>query len=204
MAKRLSVLFFLACAVSLYAQDSRFSIGLKAGASLFCNDQSGSGLAAVDFAGGAYFDLIYARLCVDYETALGGSTYDATSADTAFSQTSFSFLNLSLVGKLPVNAGIFKLWPALGLRCQLPLSFTLSGNNLMGSEPLGVPEWYLLGGWGIDADLGGFSLTCQVLYAGLLFGNPLVVSLPFPLTGTADVHVSGSELEITFGIGIKL
>jgi hypothetical protein len=199
MKKNVLALVILVISGAVFALD--FGVGAKSGVGIYNlnTNQSGidSGWNARTLFFGVFGDATYVRLQIDYEMSVAGETYNGSSS-LGFTNTRFSYLNFTLLGKYPINLLPLKLWPALGIRYALALSYLLEGVDLLSASNQALSDWYIVVGGGADINLGGhFFLTIESLYARNLTANPATTAPPSGST------ITGSDLQTSVGIGYR-
>ncbi len=126
---------------------------------------------------GVLYDMYYLRLGVSY-TATGDRgqiTSDDDSIDGDAIDDTYSFLNITALGKYPIQAGRIEVWPAAGVQYSLNLVAEDEDGNEM--EDAELSDAYLMLGGGFDYNID----NKLVLSPGLLFGlnlTPETVSDP--------------------------
>jgi hypothetical protein len=198
MKKLCLVLVILIIPAALFAQDFKVGAGAKGGITFYNYNVSYSGLNVgenmTNLLAGAFLDLTYVRLDIDYEMFLSGQVY--TPFGTAdIIDTSIGYLDFTLLGKYPFKLGMIKLWPAVGARFALPLIYTMSGTNVLEDPTADLADFYIMAGGGVDIDLGGVFITVQALYGFNLTPNQTTTTPP------AGYTLSGSDIEISAGVG---
>jgi hypothetical protein len=201
MKKIVLGLMILLVSGAVFAQS--FGVGVKGGTGFYNINKNQSGIDtgwnATTLFFGVFADATYARLQIDYEMSVGGQTYMTGFSPVSFTDTRFSYLNFTLLGKYPINLMPLKLWPALGIRHALALSYIFEGADLLSAADQALCDWYLVVGVGADIGLGGggFFLTIESLYAYNLTANPSTIAPPSGMT------ITGSDIQIAVGIGYR-
>jgi len=198
--KKILVLVCVLCFVGIgvFAQDLALSAGVQAGMSFYnLNDNFSSndyGWNMTTFLGGVFFDATYIRLSADFQMGLGGQFY-VNSTTTDFDSLSVSYINLTLLGKYPFDLGGIKIWPAIGLRYALALNYEINGSDFLSASNADLSDFYIVGGVGMDYDLGGLYITVQALYCLNLTANPTTNE---PASGET---ISAQDIQISAGVG---
>jgi hypothetical protein len=199
MKKLLIGLIILTISYALFAQEIGNSWGGKAGITIYnFNEDDGTddyGWNIYNFIIGVYGDFKYIRIMADYEFSFRGEGYvDSAGAD--FSSVDIGFFNLTLLAKNPFDLGSITIWPALGLRYSLVLSYIIEGTDFLAYSDEDLSDYYLVGGVGIDFYFDELILTLQAFYDYNLTPNPSTIE-------ASGYSFSGSDIEIsiTFGFG---
>jgi len=115
-------------AISLSAQSR---LGVEAGANVgydfYSFDSSVYGLTVVQsthkVTAGGFPDPQYARIAASFTSFLAGSDESTGSAVPFPADTSISYFSATLVAEYPFGIGPVKLWPAIGVLGELPLTY---------------------------------------------------------------------------------
>jgi hypothetical protein len=157
---------------------------------------------------GVYVDATYVRIAVDYlmnisesGKAEGLSAYGYPEGDLTFHDDyAISYLNLSILGKYPINLGMMTIWPAAGVRYAICVNLDENGDgeNDLDDGGYDMNDFYIIGGVGIDVSLGPVMLSPCALFGWNLTPN---ISEDDPPDGITQTWF---DIEITVGIGINL
>jgi len=199
MKKGTIILILLTISMTLFAQNMVFSGGVKGGLGFYNlnGKDSGSeiGNNMIDLNLGVFADATYFRLTVDYEMFLSGKHYEVGFGEVKLIATEMRYINISVLGKYPINLGIVKLWPAVGGRYSVPLRYVLENADWLSLPGAKLDDFYIIGGAGADMDFGAIYLSIQVLYCYNITPE-IGFSGPPP-----TIKFNGSNIECTVGVG---
>ncbi len=106
---------------------------------------------------GAVLDATYLQVGISVAFFLGGtysmegeylgSPVDISGED--LKNTSITLLNISLLGKYPIELGSAVFWPAIGFQYSVKLAFEISGTDFTDTADA-LDDFYILAGFGVD------------------------------------------------------
>jgi len=111
----------------------------------------------------AVFDLEYVRVSAGYATNFGNHIRFVDGNEEKDDQYRISYLNTTVVGKLPLRLAQDELilWPALGLRSAINLEYAHDGGERVNDES---NDWHVVGGVGLDYNVSkSVALTSSLL-----------------------------------------
>ena len=204
--KNLVAIVFLLCLVCTIApaqSPPHMQAGVTVQYGHYNLTDSNTGISATDdrsnIAIGAFFDAIYLRANIEYQSAISG-TLAITGLGSADYPSGFSvsFINLKALGKYPFQLGTTTLWPAIGVRYSYPLSVKIGGVDLLADPNSDFADFYVCFGGGLDFATGPVVIGFSALYDYSLTPSQTKSTL-FP-----GEKVSGFDLEIALNVGFAL
>lgn len=194
--------FLLVMGAVAFASPQRMQVGVTGLYDHYNYTVSSSGVSFTDDRNnlviGAFFDAIYARFIAEYQTMLSGTQSLAGISADYPSNSSISFVNLIALGKYPFQLGTTALWPAIGIRYSIPLTYTVSGTNYLSNSNADVADLYVCLGGGVDFALGSVIVGLSAFYDLSLTPNQTKTA------PAAGISLTGFDLELSLNVGFAL
>lgn len=147
---------------------------------------------------GLFYDMYYLRTGLSYSFTAdkGQIKSDIDTIDGDAVDYSYKFLNIDLLGKYPIKANPFELWPAIGF--QYSVNMEATDENGDDFEDTDLNDFYLLAGVGLD-----YNINSQfVISPSVLFGyNMTPETIKDPPT---NFEYSGYKFDFRIAVGYRL
>ena len=145
---------------------------------------------------GGFFDANYVRVGVDYMMSAGDGTAEFDGREEDITST-FSFLNISALGKYPVDFGTAKVWGGIGIMYSMNLSIEDEDGEDITSEDQAIDDFYVIAGIGADIAAGPVFICPAVNFGYNLTPNTQEDDID-------DITFSGMLWSVSIGVGIKI
>lgn len=154
---------------------------------------------------GAFFDATYVRAGLDYRMSAGDGKFDVKyggdiadimdDADGDIEDTTYSFLDISVLGKFPVDLGAAKVWGGAGFMYAYNISAQYDGEDI---EDLEMSDFYVIAAVGADVAASSVFVCPQFTFGYNLTPNTSSEDLP------DDTTAAGYLWELSLGVAMKI
>lgn len=203
----ISIVMVVMAATSILAQsmitDTLAGINLSYGAPWYIQEKGDNKLIESQsmISAGVFFDATIIRLSADYSRSFGDYKIEGESA--VFGQDEIttdkyvkSSLDLTAIGKFPIDLGAVKLWGGGGIMYSYNLTEEYDGNDI--SDDSSLNDFFLVAAAGVDVTLNEAVYLCPALTLGYnLTPNPLD-------SKASGVDYSGYMWKISIGVAMKI
>ena len=199
-------LLFMAAAPIMaqpFMTDTLAGVNLSYGVPWYVQEKGSSKLTESQpmISAGVFFDATILRLSADYSRSFGD--YKVKGESTIFGQTDMSSnkyekssLDLTVIGKFPIDLGMVKLWGGGGIMYSLNLTEKYDGDDISKNSKLN--DFYLVAAGGVDITLNDEVYLCPALTIGYnLTPNPW----DYKVSG-ADY--SGYMVKLSLGVAMRI
>lgn len=203
----ISIVMVTMAATSIMAQsfmtDTLAGVNLSYGVPWYVQEKGSSKLTESQsmMSAGVFFDATILRLSADYSRSFGD--YKIKGESTVFGQTDMSSdkyekssLDLTVIGKFPIDLGLVKIWGGAGIMYSLNLTEEYDGDDISKNSRLN--DFYLVAAGGVDVTLNDAVYLCPALTLGYnLTPNPW------------DYKVSGADYsgymwKLSLGVAMRI
>jgi hypothetical protein len=203
----ISIVMVVMAAVSIMAQslttDTLAGFNLSYGVPWYVQEKDGNKLTESQsmISAGIFFDATIIRLSADYSRSFGD--YKINGESTVFGKDEIttdkyvkSSLDLTAIGKFPIDLGPVKLWGGGGVMYSLNLTEEYDGDDI--SDDSSLNDFFLVAAAGVDVTLNEAVYLCPALTLGYnLTPNPWDYK-------ASGVDYSGYMWKLSMGVAMKI
>jgi hypothetical protein len=150
---------------------------------------------------GVFYDATIIRLSADYSRSYGDYNVEGESslfgeADTSSDKYAKSSLDLTVIGKFPIDLGAVKIWGGGGVMYSHNLTEKYDGDDISNGSNLN--DFFLIAAGGLDVTLDEVVYLCPALTLGYnLTPNPLDDEV-------SGVDYTGYMWKISLGVAMRI